>query len=940
MKISEITVNHMFEPIGFLLEDLHIEFKVESDKYVPVKKQLTVWTHEESEALYKTEFSEFDTNTFILTEADLILQPRTRYFVRVSLTSDDETISAETFFETGKMSEAYSAVWIANQDKALQNTLFKKTFEAKNKIQTARLYITGLGVYEAYLNGQKIGDEILAPGVTAYDQLIQVQSYDLSASLTEAEASNELLISTADGWYKGAFNFDNQDKIYGDQHRVIAELHLVYEDGSKEVICTDSSWLTTQGQIEKSAIYYGEDWNATYKIDDWTPVVVLQEDKSVLQDRLSLPIKIQEKLPVKEIITTPSGETVLDFGQNQAGWIEFYSREAYGTKLKFEFGEILQNGNFYRENLREARAAFVYTSDGSEKWIHPHFTYFGYRYVRVTGNTMALDPDDFQADVIYSELKQTGFIETDNTKVNRLFENVTWGQKSNFFDVPTDCPQRNERLGWTGDANVFSNTAAFNMDVYAFYVKYLKDIAIEQKRFDGMVPLYAPAMGGLDGGAAVWADAVTFIPWNVYNFYGDTAILRQNYSNMKAWVDWISRHTKTPSLWTAGFQFGDWLALDGEDPAFPTGKTDADFIASVYYYNSSKIVAESAALLGFAEDAERYAKLADDILKMISQEYITETGRLVIDSQTAYSLALYFEVFPEDRTQRILSDLVARLHKDNDHLKTGFVGTPLVCQALSKYGRHKLAMKIFLQEDFPSWLYAVNMGATTVWERWDSVEPDGSMNKFGMNSLNHYSIGAVMEWAYKYILGIGAHQPGYKEFTFAPHFDFQLKKVSGKFMTAYGAFTADYQIEAEAPHKIAINCSVPFGVTVNVALPYIEAQAEILVNGVSTPVKAVQLKAGHHQISYVPTEELIEHYDSFTSLATIMADELLVAEIDKIDGVLNAFKNPDALNGDLGNIGTLPLRTLSTLLPFINVEEDKLDAIERLLEGTAILTER
>lgn len=930
MNITQILINHMQEPIGFQLNDLRIEFQVEAEHFSQATKQLTIWTEDRSNPVYQIE-TVYDHNYF---DVPLTLSPRTRYQVEIVVTTKTGMVSAQSFFETGKMAEPFRGDWIAHADKDIQNTLFKKEVTITKPVQKARLYMTALGVYETYVNGRKIGDEYLAPGITAYDQWIQVQTYDVTEALA-ASGQHELLISAADGWYKGTIGFDGgKDHIYGDQHRAIAEYHLYYEDGTEEIIPTDASWLTTAGNVTRSAIYYGEDLDDTYSEKDWQPVTILDSEKRQLQDRLSLPIKVMERLPVQELLHTPADEQVLDFGQNQAGWLEFYNREPKGTKLVFQMGEILQEGNFYRENLREARAAFVYISDGEEKWVRPHFTYYGYRYVKVSGNTQPLNPADYQAAVMYSEMKTTGTIKTNHKKVNRLFENVMWGQKSNFFDSPTDCPQRDERLGWTGDAEVFSNTAAFNMNTFPFFKKYMKDIAVEQALHDGMVPMYAPAFDNHDGGAAVWGDAAAIIPWNMYQVYGDPAILKQHYSYMKAWVDWITQETKTKNLWTGTFQFGDWLALDGENPALPTGKTDEDFIASVYYYYSASIMAQAAELLGYREDAAFYQDLADRIKQAIQAEYITATGRLAIDTQTAYAIALQFELIPKQQIQRVLADLVTRLNKDHDHLKTGFVGTPFICQVLSKYGQHKLAAKIFLQEDLPSWLYAVNMGATTIWERWNSVEADGLMNPEGMNSLNHYSIGAIMEWAYKYLLGITDHTIGYQTVTFAPQFDYRLKQVEGYFETGYGKLAVAYQIETDEDHTIQVQLTVPFGMTVQAALPRAD---KVTVNGelMSAPF---DLTCGTYQLSYIPTEDYVECYTAETPVAEIMNDQALVAKIDAIDPVLDFFRaDPDALAGGLG---TMTLTKLNTLLPFINIEEDALARINRLLAETPLLSER
>ncbi|MFB9769253.1 alpha-L-rhamnosidase [Lactiplantibacillus modestisalitolerans] len=934
MQISDILVNHMHAPLGFQLDNLRLEFKVTAAKAGQMTKQLTIWATDANQPLYQTTKLPYDNNYF---DVEMALQPRTQYHAEITVQTAAEQTSATTTFETGKMAEAYSAKWIANADKDLQNTLFKRNFETAKAIQSARLYVTGLGVYEAYLDHQKVGDEYLAPGSTDYRKWVQVQTYDVTEPL-QTQTNHELLISTGDGWYKGTFGFDGgQECIYGDQQMALAELHLTYTDGTQAVINTDDQWQTTRGRITKSAIYYGEDLDDTLPIGNWQPVTVLTKATTMLEDRLSLPIKIQETLPAKELIETPAKEQVLDFRQNQAGWLEFYNTEPKGTKLTFQMGEILQKGNFYRDNLRAARASFTYVSDGQAKWVRPHFTYFGYRYVKVTGNTQPLELKNFRAAVMYSDMALTGSIQTDNAKVNRLFQNVLWGQKSNFFDVPTDCPQRDERLGWTGDADIFSNTAALNMNVYPFFKKYAKDMAVEQAQHAGMLTMYAPAMGVDDGGAAVWGDAATIIPWNMYQTYGDPAIIKQNYASMKAWVDWITANTKTANLWTGMFQFGDWIALDGENPALPTGKTDEDFIASVYYAYSSEIVAKSAQLTGHKADAAHYAQLAADIRAAIQNEYITANGRLSIDTQTAYALTLYFKLVPESQLERVVSDLVARLKKDNDHLQTGFVGTPFICQVLSKYGHHDLATKIFMLEDFPSWLYAVNMGATTVWERWNSVETDGSMNPDGMNSLNHYSIGAIMEWGYKYLLGIDGHTPGYQEVTLKPNFNYRLKQVAGHFDTPYGDLQVAYQVESDAEHRIQLTVTVPVGVTAHVDLPRATDQA-VQVNQQAHQGGQFDLTAGTYTINYVPTQDYVGRYNAETPAKVILQDAELTKQIDQIDPVLDFFRNdPSAAEGGLG---TMSLTKLNTLLPFINVSADHLAAINQLLAQTPLLSER
>ena len=931
MNIQSILVNHMTEPLGFLLEHLRIEFTLEADHFEEIEKQLILSVADQP--IYQTEFLPYDNNFF---EVDLDLLPRTRYDIKITIrTADQECISSSSFFETGKLSEPFQAQWIGNKDKEIQNTLFKKDITINKEVARARLYMTALGVYETLIDQEKIGNEFLAPGVNAYDQWTQLQTYDVTKALSLGQ--HELMISTADGWYKGPYGFIQGVKdIYGDQHRALAEYHIDYVDGTHEVITTDESWLTTTGKVTHSSIYYGEDRDDTLSIVNWKPVIILKESYDILSDRLSLPLIVKETLEVQEVLYTPAGETVLDFGQNHAGLFRFYNRTPKGTKIYLQVGEILQKGNLYRENLRSARAAFEYISDGEEKWVQPSFTYYGYRYMKVEGLDQ-LNPEDFKADVIYSDMRSTGEIETNNPQVNRLFQNIIWGQKSNFFDSPTDCPQRDERLGWTGDANVFSNTALYNMDVYAFYRKFLKDVSIEQQLNDGRAPMYAPSFGNKDGGGAIWGDATTFIPWNAYQVTGDDSLLKEHYPSMKDWVDWITRNTGTENLWTHCSQFGDWLALDGENPAMPTGKTDEYFIASIYYHYSAHIVAETARLLGKTEEAKNYENLSQAIKHAIQAEYISANGRLTIDTQTAYALTLAFELLPENQLERVARDLVTRLGKDDDHLKTGFVGTPYINQMLSLHGYHKLATTIFLHEDYPSWLYAVNLGATTVWERWNSVLQDGSMNPEGMNSLNHYSIGAVMEWAYKFVLGIRNSNQGFKEFDLAPEFDYRLNSVAGYYQSSYGKIAVSYRIETDEKHTITLTVDVPFGSTAHVTLPRSKGVL-VSINDSSSHGGQFDLTAGHYEISYIPTQDYIERYAASTPVSTIMADEELVAQIDAIHPVLDYFrKDPGAVQGGLGK---LSLAKLDEILPFITIPKEDLKKIESLLEQTIILNQR
>ena len=722
MEIYDVLVNQIKTPLGFQLDEPRITFKVKgANPNLLALKSIKVWTESNKHPIYQINDEKFDNNYF---EIKNRLVPRTKYDFEITIKNGDKVAKVTSWFETGKMDEPVIGKWIGNSNKNIANTLFRKSIKAfRKEIKSARLYATGLGVYEAYFDQKKIGDEYLAPGFTNYDQLVQLQTYDVTSFLQKS-GSHELLFSVGDGWYKGNIGFNNQPNTYGDQQMILAELHVKYIDGTEETIVSDDSWQTTPGKIVNSGIYYGEDFDDTVDFNSWKSVITLDKSTSIIQDRLSLPLKNKGELEVQKVIKTPKGETVLDFGQNHAGWPTFLNHLPKGKRISLQMGEILQDGNFYNKNLRQARATFTYVSDGKEKWIRPHFTYFGYRYVKVEGVNI-VNTDDFKSIVIYSDLSDTGKIETNNKLVNRLFENVIWGEKSNFFDVPTDCPQRDERLGWTGDAEIFAETASFNMNTFAFFKKYARDMLLEQKSHNGMLTAVVPNIKMNDGGMAIWSDAATIIPWLTYQFYGDVGILKQNYSQMKAWVDWIGRHTKQSGLWIDGTQLGDWLALDNSDPHNPQGKTDTDFIASIYYAYSALIVRQSASVLGKEIDAREYLQLSKTVEQNILNEYVTPNGKVAIDTQTAYVLMMYFDLASKKQNNHIITDLIKRIHADNGHLTTGFVGTPYLCPVLSENGQHELATTIFLQKDFPSWLYEVEHGATTIWERWNSVLPDG-----------------------------------------------------------------------------------------------------------------------------------------------------------------------------------------------------------------------
>ncbi|WP_282806059.1 alpha-L-rhamnosidase [Lactobacillus isalae] len=923
MKITNILINQMVEPLGFKLDNFQVTFAVEDlniSDFSKVYKKIKIFEAESNKVIYLVDYEQYENNQF---NVKVNLKARTKYIVEISIKALNQEVKASSFFETGKLDEPYLGKWIASPDKTISNTLFCKKFQRKNVgIKRARLYASGLGLYEAYLNHQKIGNEYLSPGFTNYQDWIQVQTYDVT-SLMQENLKFELLFSVGDGWYKGRLGFDGgKTNIFGDQQMIIAELHLDYEDGSKEVIKTDSSWRTAEGKVTKAEIYYGEDFDENKKIDSWQAAIELEKSTDQLTDRLSLPIIIHEKLPVKKIIKTPKNEAVLDFGQNHAGWPSFFNTAPKGKKVTLTMGEILQDGNFYKDNLRKARASFTYISNGEEKWIRPHFTYFGFRYVKVEGIDN-VKKENFESLVLYSNLLQTGKIETNNEQVNKLFNNVLWGQKSNFFDIPTDCPQRDERLGWTGDAEIFAKTASFNMNSYEFFKKYAYDMKLAQEENNGKLPIVVPDIGLKSSGMAIWSDAATIIPWLIYKFYGNKDILKQNYFQMKSWVNWIGENTTTKDMWTGGMQLGDWLALDNGDR--PNGRTDSSFLATLYYLISTQILANSAQVLEQTQDHDYYQDLTERIKSKLCNKYVTMDGKVAINTQTALALALKFNLVLGNQKKQVTNDLVELIKLDNNHLSTGFVGTPYLLSALSDNGKHEKAVDLFLNDNFPSWLYEVKMGATTMWERWNSVLPDGRMNPKGMNSLNHYSFGAVMSWMYEYVVGFRKFDPGFRNITFAPLFDYRLRSVKASLKTSYGKISVNYKLEINKAHKINLEIDIPFGMNVKMILPRNKNRL-INVNGQEMKENII-LKGGEYHISYIPTQSYVKGYELSTSVSMILENRGLVHQIDSIDGkILEKVKHS-------GNIRDMFIdKSLMDLLEYEHVSKESTEKIEKILK--------
>jgi len=893
MEIYELKINGISEPLGFELPWVSVSWKVRNTNSRRASKSaLTVAADADfTEILIKKKGPELNAvGEFI----DLPLQPRSRYYVRVDVIGDSgDAARAETFFETGKMDEPFAARWIAQQPEDSFHPIFFRRFPLKAAPVSARLYIAGLGLYEAELNGRKVGKELLTPFCNDYSEAVQVQTYDVTEFLSQGE--NNLEIFCGNGWYKGRLGYNGAREVYGDRFSALAELRIRYADDTEQVFGTDENWSYRGSDFEASDIYDGESLNRLLWKDRENPekpVVLLTDRKTV--DRYSLPVVVKDTLLVQKVIHTPAGETVLDFGQNFTGYAEYTADFPSGTKIILDHGEILQNGNFYNDNYRTAKVKMIYVSDGRKETVRAHFTYFGFRYVRVTGWPGELRAGDFTGRVVYSDLDTAIRFESSDENLNRLAKNAFWGQRSNFLDMPTDCPQRDERLGWTGDAQVFSPTACYQMDTRAFYRKFLKDLRLDQLKHGGVVCNYLPNFpGSMPGGSSVWGDVASFLPMTLFDCYADRQALGEQYPLMHDWLEWIIRQDEEHGarrLWDFGFHFGDWLAQDGVTPQSMKGGTEDGFVASMYYYATAGKVSRAAQLLGKVGDAERYEKLAANIYAAILHEYFAPSGRLCLDTQTAYLLSLNFGVFRDK--QIIIDSLKKRLQKDCWKIKGGFVGATIMCRVLAENGMEDLAAYFLFQEGFPGWMHCVKLGATTIWERWNSVLDDGTISGTEMNSLNHYSYGSVMEYVYRDLAGIQSLAPGFMRVRFAPQPTSRLQELTVSYDSASGVYSSHWHINSDG--TLNVRFEVPFGCTAQAVLPGSK--------------ETVELEAGVFEKSYRPDRDYSQKYDWNTRLSELAEDPEALALLR--EDLPAAFPRMDSGDGEFLGMTLSELQTM------------------------------
>ena len=733
------------------------------------------------------------------------------------------------------MNSQWSAAMISPADDFAGAPLLRTEFalaQGHGAVLSAELAVSSLGVFEAYLNGRAAGPDVLSPGWSSYEWRLRYRAYDVKDLL---RPTTVLGISLGNGWSRGRLGWNGNRAFYGDRLAATAQLEVAYADGHRQLVITDEAWLAGPSATLANDLYDGQTIDARLAdatwlrpgaaLPGWGGVETLDFDTSRLTPYVGPPVIRHEALRPVAIWSSPSGRTLVDFGQNLVGWLRFTIQGDAGTEIVVRHGEVLEHGELGVRPLRRAMATDRLILSGGEDHFEPTKTFHGFRYAEITGWPGELTPGSLEAVVVHSDLRRTGYFECSDPMLNQLHSNVTWGMRGNFLDVPTDCPQRDERLGWTGDLAVFAPAAAFLYDVDSFLRDWLRDLAAEQRAQDGVVPLVVPDVLKYEPTpssfprpvtVAIWSDAAVWVPWALWQDYGDRGVLADQYASMAAHARRVESLLSPAGLWDTGFQLGDWL-----DPQAPPGdpfqaKADRHVVATACFYRTACTVADTAELLGRAEDARHFRRAAGRARAAFNQYYVQENGTVQSDCATVYALAIVFGLLDDRRTARAGDRLSALVREDGYRISAGFAGAPYVTDALTQTGHLDDAYRLLLERGCPSWLYPVTMGATTIWERWDAMLPDGTINPGQMNSFNHYALGAVADWIHRTIGGIAPLEPGYAKVLIAPQPGGGLTWAKARLETAHGLVEVHWR---EAEPDLTIDVTIPAGVTAVVRLP-------------------------------------------------------------------------------------------------------------------------
>ncbi len=836
-SVYDLRLEHKVNPLGVDTRQPRFSWKLQAraENVQQTAYSIRVFTSPRwSSAARVWESGKMTASTSVLVDyAGPALQSGKKYYWQVMIWDNNGKSSAWSDVAHWQMglldSLEWKASWIEQQTDTVRKIpalLVRKEISLPKAIASATLYSTAHGLYTMSINGKPVSGDVLTPGWTSYNKRLQYQVYDVTSLLKRGP--NAISAMLGDGWYRGPLAWENNWGIWGKKLGLLAQLEINYTDGTREVLGTDETWrYTLDGPITLNGIYEGETYDARkekkgwqlagYDDRSWNAARKVTYPRGNLIATETVPVRrIQEIKPIR-IFRTPKGTLVADLGQNMVGWVRLNVTGPAGTMVTIRHAEVLDKyGEFYTANLRDAAATARYVLKGEGREVYePTFTFFGFRYIAIDGFPGELKPENLTGVVVHSDMALTGNFTCSDSLVNQLQHNIQWGQKGNFLDVPTDCPQRDERLGWTGDAQAFVRTAAFNMDVAAFFTKWMKDVAADQYP-DGGVPFVVPDALVNKATSAGWGDVATIAPWTLYQVYGDRRLLEVQYPSMKAYVEHIRKKAGETYLWKGGSVFGDWLFYKSMRQTENDGYTNPDMIATMFYAWSTKLLAQAAAELGKTADRAEYEGLFQKIKANFVKHYVTAEGRVSAESQTGYVLALMFDLIPENLKANAAGYLAQDIRERDNHLSTGFLGTPYLCHVLSDNGYTDLAYSLLLQKTFPSWLYPVRMGATTIWERWDGQKTDSTFQDVGMNSFNHYAYGAIGDWMYRVVAGIELAEPGYKKIRFQPRPNKSLSFASANLNSPYGEIRSGWERKTDS---LVYTFTVPPNTTAVIVLP-------------------------------------------------------------------------------------------------------------------------
>lgn len=837
LRISDIRINHLKEPRG-IWERISVSWKIQSDN------REVYQTGYHMQIAKTADFDEIVFDTGIVNSGESVnvslpemeWVPACRYLLRVRI-QDNHGESSEwqnTGFLTALHPEqGWRAKFITAELPKDKNssaaTIVRKEFNIQKPLKEAFLVSTAQGLYQTFLNGIRIGKDELAPGWTSYNKRLLYQTYEVTDRIVSGVNAWSALVGA--GWYKGDVSYYRIHNFYGEYAAFSGELILRYEDGSEDVICTDESWKGKDSAILFSDIYDGEIYDGRLEMDgwkqagcrdeNWRRVRITEQKTGQLVPQSGSTVQIQETIDAKELLVTPKGEIVLDFGQNVSGWVHFKVKGNPGDIVELVCFETLDSsGNVYVENLRTAKQTIRYICKGGKtEMYHPHFTFQGFRYVWIKQYPGKIFPENFKALVLYSDMQEVGSFHCSEPLLNQFQSNIMWGLKGNSVDIPSDCPQRDERLGWTGDVQVFCNTACYLMDMYEFYRKWLCDVTAEQQENGAITNVVPDVLAANEPerfcGAAGWGDVAVVLPWVLYQETGDKTIIHEQYDSMKSWINFVLDHIEE-GIYGSDLQFGDWLALDAEEGSYH-GATPAELTSAAYFSYVSGLFSKMAKIIGEEGDAEKYQKIHEDTVRYFQKKYFLPDGRMSIQTQTAHVLALSFQLAPEHYKKQTIDGLIDLLTQKGMHLSTGFLGTPFIMHALSENDHLEEAYELLLKKDFPSWLYQVEQGATTVWEHWDGLKQDGSMWSADMNSFNHYAYGAIGKWLYEICAGLRRNEehPGYKHFFVEPNPGGNLKYVKTTHLTEYGEICVGWERKEK---QMVLGVQIPDNTTATIIL--------------------------------------------------------------------------------------------------------------------------